>query len=129
MLPDVTRMLKQFVAELLLDVRSADRKPWDAVDAVDREMISIKPVEHDHIEWGRGGALLLEAVNMHLGMIGAVIGEAVNQIRIAVIGKDQRPVTGKHAVEFIIADAVRMLILGLQRHQVDDVDDANSQIG
>src|SRR5665213_3840035 len=115
MLPDIPRVLEQLVAELLLDVRRAHGKSGDAVDDVDRQMISIEPVEHDHIERRRGGALLLEAVNMHLGMIGAVIGQAVNQIRIAVIGEDHRPVAREHAIEVAVADAVRMLVLGLQR--------------
>src|SRR3984885_9430935 len=112
MLPDVTRVLQQLVAELLLYMPPADRKPRDAVDDVDREMISIEPVEHDHIERRRRGALLFETVNMHLGMIGAIIGETMNQIGIAVIGKDNRPVAREHAVEIAVADTVRMLIPG-----------------
>src|ERR1700733_1134382 len=120
MLADVSRMLKQLVTELLLDVRRAHGQPGNAVDGVDRQMVAVEPVEHDHIEWGRSGALLLEAMNMHLGMIGAVISQAMNQIRIAVIGKDHRPVAREHAVELAVADAVRMLVLGLQRHQIDD---------
>src|ERR1700685_485043 len=112
MLPDVTCMLKQLIAELLLDVRSADRKPGDTVDDVDRKMIAIEPVEHDHVERRRGRSLFLETVNMHLGMIGAVIGEAVDQIRVAVISKDHGLVAGEHAVEITVTDAVRMLVLG-----------------
>ena len=50
----------------------------------------------------------------------------MNQVRIAVIGEDHRLVAGEQAVEIAVAEAVRMLIAGLQRHQVDDVDDANS---
>ena len=47
----------------------------------------------------------------------------MDQIRITMIGKDHRPVGREQPVEFSVADPMRMLILGLKRHQVDDVHD------
>ena len=53
----------------------------------------------------------------------------MNEIRIAVIGKDDRPIGCEQVVKFGIGDPVRMLVLGLQRHQVDDVHDTDLQVG
>jgi hypothetical protein len=65
-LSDITRMFKQLVAEVLFDVRGANGKPGDAVNDVDGEVISIEPVEYGHVEWRRGGTLLLEAMKSEL---------------------------------------------------------------
>lgn len=58
-------------------------------------------------------------------MIGAAIGQAMNEPRVAVISEDDRFVFGEERVEICIAEAVRMFGTWLQRHDVDDVDDAD----
>jgi phosphoketolase len=46
-----------------------------------------------------------------------------------MVGKDHRPIEREQPVEFGIGDPVRMLFFGLQRHDVDDVHDADLQVG
>ena len=79
---------------------------------------------------GRGGrALLLVAAHVEVVVVGAAVGQPVDQPRVAVVGEDDRLVGGEERVEVAVGQAVRMLALRLQRHQVDDVDDADLQLG
>jgi hypothetical protein len=64
-----------------------------------------------------------------LWMVGAPVGEAVDEPRVAVVGEDHRAVDGEQRVEQGVGQAVRVLGVGLQAHQVDDVDDAHAQLG
>ena len=48
---------------------------------------------------------------------------------IPVIGKDDRLVGRKEHVEFFVAQAVRVLALRLELHEIDDVDHPDLQIG
>ena len=90
-LADITRVLDQLVAELLLDVCIGHRaEVGDAVDDVDREMEAVEPVEDDHVEGRRRRAFLLEAAHMHVVVVGALVGETMDQLGIAVIGEDHR---------------------------------------
>jgi hypothetical protein len=49
--------------------------------------------------------------------------------RIAVEGEDHRLVGGEQFVEILVFQAVRMLGLRLQHHQIDHVDDADADVG
>src|SRR2546423_19784 len=120
MLAHVTRMRDQNVAELLFHLRGLGGETRHAFDCLDREVIAVELVEHDHVERRGRGAFLGKAAHMHAVMVGAVIGQPVDQIRITVIGEDDRLVRCEQAVEVAIAQAVRMLLLRLQRHEVDD---------
>lgn len=60
-------------------------------------------------------------------MVGASIGQPVNERGIAVIGEDDWLVRREHSIECVICNAVRMLTGCLQRHEVDDVDDAQPE--
>ena len=46
-----------------------------------------------------------------------------------MIGEDDRLVGREERIEFSVGQAVRMIFLGLQRHQIDDVDHPDLQIG
>jgi hypothetical protein len=62
---------------------------------------------------------------MHSGMVGSVIGQAMDQVWIAVIGEDHRLVAGKYPVKITVAETMGMLLFRLQCHEVDHIDDAN----
>ena len=62
-------------------------------------------------------------------VIAAAIGEPVDQPRIAVVGEDGRLVAGEHSVKLAVRQAMRVLRVRLQAHQVDDVDHPHSQVG
>ena len=88
----------------------------------------VKLVQHHHIERCRRGAFFLKTADVHSGVVDPVIGQAVDQVGITVIGKNHRPVAGEDAVEIALAKTVRMLLLRLQRHQIDDIDNANFKL-
>ena len=67
-------------------------KTRHAVDGRDREMEAVELVQHHHVERRRRRALLAEAVHVHVVVVGALVGQPVDEIRIAVIGEDHRPI-------------------------------------
>src|SRR5438552_18061797 len=85
-LPDITRMLDQGVAKLLFDMRRGDASSGHPLDDLNRQMESIEFVQDDHIERRRRRALFRKATDMHPGMIGAVICQAMDEVGIAMIG-------------------------------------------
>jgi hypothetical protein len=44
-------------------------EPRNSLDGVERELIAVEIVQHDHVEGGRGGAFLLVAAHMNIVMI------------------------------------------------------------
>ena len=92
-------------------------------------MEAIQIVEYRHVEGGRDRSFLLVAAHVKVGVIGAAIGQPVNQPRVGVEGEDDRFVGREQGVEFRIAQAVRMLGLRLQLHEVDDIDDPDLEVG
>ena len=116
------------VDHLLPEVRGPRRQAGHAVDHVDDEVEPVEVVEHDHVERRRRRALLLVAAHVQVAVVRAPVGEAVDQPRVAVVGEDDRPVGREERVEDPVGEAVRMLALRLEAHQVDDVDDAHPQL-
>jgi hypothetical protein len=57
------------------------------------------------------------------------VGQPVDQARIPVEREHDRLVRREDHVEHVVGEAVRMLLLRLQPHQVDDVDDAQLDLG
>jgi hypothetical protein len=49
-------------------------EPWNSLDGVQRELIAVEIVQHDHVEGSRGGALLLVAAHMNIVMIVPPVG-------------------------------------------------------
>src|SRR5208283_3405482 len=74
-------------------------------------------------------AVLLVSSHMHVGMVCAAVGKAVNQPGIAVEIKDYGLVDSKQTVEVSVTHTVRMFAIRLQPEQVNDVDKADFKIG
>ena len=99
------------------------------VDHVDDQVVAVEVVEHHHVERRGGRAVLLEPVHVQAVVVAAPVGEPVDQPRVAVEGEDHRPVLGEEGVELAVGQPVRVLVVGQQPHEVDDVDDADAQVG
>ena len=56
------------------------------------------------------------------------IGQPVDEPGIAVERKDDRFVLGKQDVKFLVGETVRMFLLWLQGHQIDDVDNSDPKL-
>ena len=91
-------------------------------------MQSIDTVCTGHIEGRRGGAFLVVAANVKIRVVGAPIGQTVNQRWITVVVEDHRFVAREESVEVAVASTRGVLARRLQRHQVNYVDDANLQL-
>jgi hypothetical protein len=100
----------------------------DAVDDVDHEMEAVEVVEHDHVERRRRRPFLLVATHVQVAVVRASIRQPVDEPRIPVVGEDDRPVGREQRVELAVRKPVRVLALGLQAHEVDDVDDPHLQL-
>ena len=129
MLVDVLLVLDQLVLELLLQVDALVAGLRQAVDGVHHEVEAVQVVQHRHVE-GRGdGAFFLVAADVDVVVVGAAVGQPVDQPRIGMEGEDDRLVLGEELVEIHVAQPVRMLGLRLQLHEVDDVDHPDFQLG
>ena len=92
-------------------------------------MKPIQFVQHRHVKRRRDRAFFLVAANVNVVMIRAAVGQPVNQPRVGMERKDHRFVFGKLRVEIRVAQSVRMFGLWLQSHQIDNIDDADFQLG
>ena len=61
-------------------------------------------------------------------MVRPAIREAMDQPRVAVVGEHDRLVGREQGVELVVGQPVRMLLLVLQAHEVDHVDEADLEL-
>src|SRR5208283_2379869 len=88
-----------------------------AINRVDREVEAVGLIANRQLQRRIDTAELFVAADMKICMIGAPIGELVNQPRVAVEVEDDGLAGGEEAVEVAIGKAVRMLAGGLQLEQ------------
>ena len=125
---DVLLMLDQLDMQALLSQRRHVLQPWHAVDHIAGQVVAVDLIHYGHIEWGGRCTFFLVSAHVQVGVIGASIGEPVDQPRIPVEGEDNGLVSGKKGIEVAVGEPVGMLARRLQRHQVHHIDDANLQI-
>ena len=99
-----------------------------AIDHVSGQVEAIQIVEHGHVERRGRGALFFITANVKIFVIRAAIDEAVYQPRVAVKCEDDGPVAGENRIELAVVEAVRVLSLRLQRHQIYDIDEAHAEV-
>jgi hypothetical protein len=73
-----------------------------AVDDVADQVEAVEVVQHRHVEGRGGGALLLVAAHVQVAVVGAPVGQPVDQPRVAVVGEDDRLVGGEDRVEVAV---------------------------
>ena len=129
MFVDVGFVFDEFVAHFLADGIADCLQFRDALNRINDEVKAVEIVEDDHIERRGRRAFFLVAANVELRVIGAAVGQAVNQPRVAVKGENDGFVFGEQRVEIRVGESVRMFFFGLQFHQVDDVDNADFEVG
>ena len=81
----------------------ADVNGGHAVDDVGDEVKAVKVVQHDHVEGGGRRSFFFVAAHVQVVMVRAPIGQAMDEQRIPVIGKDDRLVGREEEVELFIA--------------------------
>src|ERR1051325_2334174 len=108
-LADVFAVIDQQIAHGLLHVRVARQQPRHAVDHVHDQVTAVEIVEHRHVE-GRGRRpLLFVSADVEVLVVRAPVGQAVNEPRVAVEGKDDRLVPREESVEVRVGESVRVV--------------------
>ncbi len=128
MLVDVLAVFEEFVAEFLFEIGGTGSELGEAVDDVHGEVEAVEVVEDGHVEGGGDGAFFLVAADVEVVVVGAAIGEAVDEPGVAVEGEDDGLVFGEEDVEVGVGEAVGMFGAGLEFHEIDDVDDADFEL-
>src|SRR2546429_8844781 len=108
MLRDVLLVFDEFVADGLLGVGSLGTKLRHAVNHVRDEMKAVEVVHHHHVKRSRGRAFFFVTAHVEGPVVGAAIGEPMNQPGITVIGEDDRFVGREEHVEVLVGQTVRM---------------------
>ena len=124
---NVLRVLDELLPDRLLDVGGARTKTRHPVDDVGDEVKPIEVVQYDHVERGGRRAFLLVAADMQVVMIGAAIGQAMDEPRVSVIREDDRFVGREEHVKLLVAQPARVLPLRLEFHEIHDVDHPDLQ--
>ena len=95
-------MLEQLVSQELFEMPADVAQPLDPVEDVASEVKPVELIEHRHIERCGGRALFLVASDVEIRMVGAPVGETVNQPWVPVKGKNHRFIGGKDGIEIPI---------------------------
>ena len=120
-------MLDQLVANRLLEIGGAGPKLRQPIDHVGGEVKPVEIVHHHHVERRARRAFFLVAAHVHALMVRPPVGKPMDEPGVAVEGKHDRLVLGEQRIEVQVGQAMRVLALRLQFHQIDDVDDADLQ--
>ena len=108
-LVDVLLVIDKRIADRLFCIGRARAQLRHAVNHVLHQVKTVQIVEHAHVE-GRGRCpFFLVAAHVEIVMIGAPIGQAMNQPRVAVKSKNDRLVGGEQRIEILVAQSVRVL--------------------
>ena len=99
---DVLRVLDQLVADELFEMGGGITELGHAVDDVGNQVKAIQVVAHRHIERCGGSALFFVSPHMQVVMVGAAVGQAVNQPGVAVISEYDGLVCGEQDIEILV---------------------------
>ncbi len=125
---DVRRVLGQpFLAEPLEPVPAVHATRGPAQHLLG-EVEARHPVEHDHVERGRGRALLAEPADVETTRVRTSVDDLVDRAWVPVEGEHDVPVAREQGVELAVGEAVRVVVLRQQGHQVDDVHEAHAEV-
>src|SRR5262249_48331161 len=80
--PDVLAVLDPLVDHLLADRGGLAGQPGYPVDDVQHEVEPVHVVAYQHVERCRGGALLLVSTDVDIDVVGAPVGQPVDQPRV-----------------------------------------------
>src|SRR5713226_9631841 len=108
MFSDLLVVLDELVAQELLEMRADALQARDPVDNVTCKVKSVQIVEDGHIERSGRCSLLFVSADVEIVMIGAPVGQTMDQPWIAVVCKDDRLVDGEYGVEVTIGKSVGM---------------------
>ena len=115
----VVHLLDQMSA-LVAKLRQMDHSVFYKVEAVDL-------VLDTHIEGSRNGSFFHIAVYRHIVVV-PLVGQLMDQSRIAVEREDDWFILGKDRVILRIAESVRMFVVGLHLEEVNHIYNTDLQL-
>ena len=124
---NVLVVLDQEFRRRLFDLCSSSAELRQPIDGIGGEVKAIEIVQHGHVERRRDRAFLFVPAHVQIPMVGAPIGQSMNQPWIAVVRENDRFVPCEQAIEVVVAQAVRVFARRLKLHQIDDVHEADLQ--
>jgi hypothetical protein len=100
---------------------------WNVCDHVDHQQVPVDAVQHDHVEWRGGGALLCVTTDVEPGVVGPPVDEAMYERGVAVEGEDHWPVGGEQRVELTVRRTMGAGARRLEPHQIHHVHHSDRQ--
>ena len=125
---DILAVLHQLILHLLNEIGGSVAQLGQTLDCVDDQVEAVDVVLYPHIEGSGDGALLLVAADVQI-LVAAAVGQLMHQGGIAVEGEDDGLVLGEEGVIVLVSEAVGVLGVGLELHQVHHVDHPDLQVG
>lgn len=126
---DILFVLNKFVAHLLVEVSASVSELGKVLDCFHYKVETVNIVLHTNVERRCNGSFFFVTTDVHQTVVVAAVGQLVNKVGIAVEGEDYRFILGEEQVIFRIGQAVRMLGLGLQLEEVNNVDKTYLDLG
>ena len=113
----VVAELSKLLLTLWCEVRS--------VQSLDGQVVATDLIEDDHVERCCRGALFDESANVESLGVRTAVQQLMHGSRVAVEREHHIDCIGEQLDELLFGEPVRVIDNGKQRHQVDDIDDAN----
>ena len=108
---DVALVFNKLVPDHLLHIRSARAKSRYTINHGGHKVEAVEVVHHNLVEWCTRRAFLLVTMHMKIPVVGAAIGEPMNQGWIAMVGEDHWLIDGEELIKFSIAETMWVVIL------------------
>src|SRR5271169_3713305 len=117
------------IPEFLLGMHANGLKFGNAVDGVNRKTEAVGLVVDRELHWRIDVAFFLVAAHVQVLVVGAPVGQPVDQPRVSVKIEDDRFISGEQGVKVLVRKSVRMLRAGLEFEKVDHVNEPDLDVG
>src|SRR5579862_3001618 len=108
MFVDVELVLDELISQPLFFVTRDALKPRNTVEHVARQVKPVEIIQHSHVERRGRGSFFLVSTDVQVVVISAPVGQAMNEVWIAMEGKNNRLVSGENGIEVPIRQAMRV---------------------
>src|ERR1022692_1198238 len=100
----------------------------NAVDDIDGQVEAIHLVDNRQFQWSIDVALFFISAHVNVLVIGAAVGELMDEGSIGVKVEDYGLVGGKQRIEVAVGESMRMFGRRHEAEEIDGVDEADLQV-
>lgn len=101
----------------------------NTVNCIHRQAISIRLVSNRQLERGIDVALLFVSPHMQVGGSRTLVGQTMNEEGIRVEVEYDGAIGGEDGAVLAIRETVRMIFVGYELKEIDDIDKAHLEVG